>query len=149
MSGGRRLPDWFGGSVLSLVLFLIWVDYLLIGAIVLGRAFNGAFTDRQEALLLAGFGLLAPLASWVCRLNLEMLGGPHPERWWWRLGTWTQPPAVAAGTVPWWERGRSAAIAVTAGSLFWMLYAGSLLAALVLPVAVWTMILGRLRRRQL
>lgn len=148
MNRWHRLPSWLREGVLSLVLFLLWVDYLLIGTIVLGRAWNGAFTQHQEALLLAGFGLLAPLAAWVCRVNLEMLGGPHQGRWWWRLGTWTRTPVVEPGTLPWWERARSGALALASVSAFLVLYAGSLLAALVLPVAVWTLVLERLRRRR-
>jgi protein-S-isoprenylcysteine O-methyltransferase Ste14 len=38
---------------------------------------------------------------------------------------------------------REAALAVGSVGLFWTVWAGSLLAALVVPVAVWTLILVR------
>lgn len=134
------MPDWLREELLSFVLFAIWLVYLMALAIVLVMAAGGRFSDRAQVALVLGFGLVAPLVGWVVAVHVERVAGPQPGRLW-RLG-----PLVAA-QIRWPARRRvrvrDSALAVGSVALFWTVWTGSLLAALVVPVAGWALILLR------
>lgn len=125
---------------MSFVLFAIWLSYLTAAAIVLVMGVDGRFSGRAQALLVIGFGLVAPLVGWVVQVHVERVAGPQPGR------IWTLGREVAA-TIRWPARRRArvrdAGLALGSAALFWAVWTGSLLAALVVPVAGWALILLR------
>lgn len=141
-SGWRRwrVPGWLREELVSFALFAVWLAYLGAGSIVLVMAVAGRFTDRVQAVLLIGFGLLAPLVARVVQVHVERVAGPQPGLLW-QLGR------PRPGARPWsaQRRARIRDVALTVGSvaLFWTAYTGSLLTALLVPVAGWTWILLR------
>ncbi len=141
-SGWRlpRLPGWLREELVSFALFAVWLAYLGAGSIVLVMAVAGKFTDRVQAVLLIGFGLLAPMVGRVVQVHVERVAGPQPGLLWQlgrrRLGARPWPPQRRA-------RVRDLALTVGSVALFWTAYTGSVLTALLVPVAVWTWILLR------
>lgn len=135
-----RVPGWLREELVSFVLFAVWLTYLTAAAIVLVMAADGRFSDREQAMLVVGFGLLAPLVGWVVRAHVERVAGPQPGRLW-------QLDRQVAAAIRWPARRRArlqeVALAMGSVGLFWTVWTGSLLAALVVPVAVWTLILVR------
>ncbi|MBA2695008.1 MAG: hypothetical protein H0U62_03995 [Actinobacteria bacterium] len=80
------------------------------------------------------------MVGWVVVLHVERVAGPQSG------GVWGLRRHLAAA-IRWPARRRArvreAALAVGSVGLFWTVWAGSLLAALVVPFAVWTLILVR------
>lgn len=139
-AGPRLLTE-----AVSFVLAAGWVLWL-IGLFLVGlMGAGGRFSETQGVLLVITFGLTAPLAAWLLRAHAERHGGRRSGRWWRDVGRRRAPGDLAPRGLGRTGRARveDISIAVGAAAAFWALYAGALVAAFVVPVAVWVVIWSR------
>jgi hypothetical protein len=151
VSGPRDGPTGWGLSRLwhefsTFLLYVFWVLALLAVPLVY------VFVDigrLSAAAAVVGLGLLAPLVAWAIGAHLERVAGGQERRWWWRYTQWPHrlrsAPLDQAG---WdrWQRASSIAVAVGSLTIAWTVYAGSVVTAVLVPVAVWVVVFARLRR---
>lgn len=130
---------------ISFVLAAGWVLYLVGLVLMLLAGAGGRFSEVQGVLLVMGFGLTLPLAGWLLRAHVERHGGRRAGQWWWDVGRRHTPVGAAQPVRPRSEHSRVVDISIAVGAVaaFWALYAGSLVAAAVVPVAVWVVIWSR------
>ncbi len=151
VSGPSQGPSGWGLTRLwhefsTFLLYVFWVLALLSLPLVYVSVDTGRLSATVAVL---GLGLLAPLVTWAIGVHLERVAGRQERRWWWRYTQWPHllrsEPLDQAG----WDRWRRASsIAVAVGSLAtaWTVYAGSVVTAALVPVAVWVLVFARLRR---
>lgn len=137
-----RLPGWLAREGVSFVLAATWVLYVIGVLLALLMGAGGRFGQLQAVLLMIGFGLAAPVGGWALRAHVERHGGARSGRWWWDVGR-RRAPEPPGHPRPEQARVVDTSIAVGAAAGFWALYAGSLVAAAVVPVAVWVVIWSR------
>lgn len=138
-------PVWLAREGVSFVLAAGWVLWL-IGLFLAGlMGVGGRFSELQGVLLVIAFGLTAPLAAWLLRAHAERHGGRRTGRWWWDVGRRRGPVAAEPVASVRAEHARvvDISIAVGAAAAFWALYAESLAAAAVVPVAVRVVLWSR------
>jgi hypothetical protein len=142
-SPGFGLPTWLRREAVSFLLAGAWVVYgqALVIVVLMGRA--GRFDDLQQVLLVMGFVGVAPLVAMALRAHVERHSGPRSG------GVWDvgrrqsdATPEAAAGRR---ARVTDVAVGVVSVAAFWAFYAGSLVAAAVVPAVVWWVVLDRLR----
>ncbi len=140
------VPGWLRREAVSFLLAGVWVVYGQALVIVVLSSRAGRFGDLQQVLLVMGFVGAAPLVAMALRAHVERHGGRRSGRLW-DLGRRQTDisPEDAAGRR---DRIGNIAVGVVSVATFWAFYAGSLIAAAAVPVAVWWVVLDRLRWRE-
>lgn len=131
----------------------VLVLYVLAGGWVLFSTMSGELSRTQSVFVIIGLGLLFPVCSLATRqaLRLQTKQTTRREPGIFSLITWRPSPAMRrwvpralrpggpeeGGRTPMSrDRANDIGIAITSAALFWAFWAGSLAAALVVPITV-------------
>lgn len=161
-SGPEHSGYWRRASteLVTYALLSVIVLYLLSVVFLLTSIANGTFSERTAVLAVIGLGLLAPVCLWAFRAAVVNERKQSSRREpgvlsrsmllsvWQRVRRLTQPLRLrrAGGAQSRPDRTLDVGVAVISVALFWALYAGSLVAAVIVPVTVHWVLRRRLRR---